>query len=271
MTWKRLVTIGLFVLGPTASVSAQFFAVVFDPTNYANALLRYAQLQQQYAQLVLTYEQIRAEYLHLVYQAQQVPVNMHLRYRGLPTPWQPFIASDTYGRTAGWTATANTGTAAATGYSLATQPLQVYGAALAQVSAEEAARVTVRFGGVELRDGIAVHALETLGRLRSHATTNEAALRDLEDDTFSDGPDMNTQIAVLNKINATGVRSARLAQDTNNLLVSVLEHQLVEATERRDAAVQGINAHVAFEAEARPLLQRTTARTTEALTTFRIP
>ena len=65
--------------------------------------------------------------------------------------------------------------------------------------------------------------------------------------------------------------SARLAKDSNNVLVSLLEQQLLDAADRREAAVQGINAHVAFLTEARPLLARTTADTTTALTTFRIP
>ena len=59
--------------------------------------------------------------------------------------------------------------------------------------------------------------------------------------------------------------------DANNVLVSLLEQQLLEATDRREAAVQGINAHIAFLTEAGPLLARTTAQTTTALTTFRIP
>ena len=61
------------------------------------------------------------------------------------------------------------------------------------------------------------------------------------------------------------------AKDANNLLVSLLESQLLEVTARREAIVEGINAHIAFETEARPLLARTTAQTTAALTTFRIP
>jgi hypothetical protein len=75
----------------------------------------------------------------------------------------------------------------------------------------------------------------------------------------------------LNKINATAVTSARLNKDANNVLVSLLEQQLLEATERREAAAQGVNAHIAFETGARPLLAATTAQTTTALTTFRIP
>jgi hypothetical protein len=75
----------------------------------------------------------------------------------------------------------------------------------------------------------------------------------------------------LNKINATAVTSARLAKDANNVLVSLLEAQILDGTERREAAAQGLNAHIAFVNDARPLLARTTAQTTDALTTFRIP
>ena len=48
--------------------------------------------------------------------------------------------------------------------------------------------------------------------------------------------------------------SARLAKDANNVLVSLLEQQLLEATDRREAAAQGINAHIAFLTEAAPAL-----------------
>ena len=65
--------------------------------------------------------------------------------------------------------------------------------------------------------------------------------------------------------------AARLTKDTNYVLVSLLEQQLLDATERREATVQGLNAHAAFLAQARPLLAATTAQTTRALTTFRIP
>jgi hypothetical protein len=122
-----------------------------------------------------------------------------------------------------------------------------------------------------LADGTIAHALEALGYLRGHQASMEATVRNLEDDTYATDADRNTQIAVLNKINAVGVTEARLAKDTNNVLVSLLEQQLIEATDRREAAVQGVNAHIAFLTEAPSLLAQTTAATTTALTTFRIP
>src|SRR5579864_840386 len=266
---NRVAITVVLVIGLAAAASAQF--AVFDPVNYANALLRYAELEQQYAQLVTTYQQIRTQYLLLRQQAQSVPVDMDIRYRSMPTPWLPFSATAAYGTTAGWILTANNGHDAAASYALATQTLGNYGGAMAGLSVDEQARVQARYDRMQLTDASITHGLEALGFLRGHQMSVETTIRNLEDDTYSSDPTFNTQIAVLNKLNATTVTSARLAKDTNNVLVSLLEQQLLEATDRREAAVQGINAHIAFVNEAGPLLARTTAQTTDALTTFRIP
>jgi hypothetical protein len=266
---KRIALTAVLVIGLVSVAWAQF--AVFDPANYANALLRYAELEQQYAQLVTTYQQIRTQYLLLKQQAQGVPVDMNTRYRSMPTPWLPFIATTAYGTTAGWILTANNGHDAAAGYALATQPLGTYGSAMARLSADEQALVQARYDRVQLTDASITHGLEALGFLRGHQMSVETTIRNLEDDTYSSDPSFNTQVAVLNKLNATTVTSARLAKDTNNVLVSLLEQQLLEATDQREAAVEGINAHIAFVNEAGALLSRTTAQTTDALTTFRIP
>jgi hypothetical protein len=266
-----LVLASLLVVGLAVPLSAQLFGVVFDPTNYSNALLRYAQLEQQYAQLVTTYQQIHTQYLFLKQQAQLVPVDMNQRYRAMPTPWLPFTATNAYGTTAGWILTANSGHDASTSYALATQALRAYGGAMAALSADEAGRVQTRYDRVQLADASITHGLEALGFLRGHQMSVETTIRNMEDDAYSSDPDLNTQVAVLNKINATGVTSARLAKDSNNVLVSLLEQQLLDATDRREAIAEGINAHIAFVTEAGPLLARTTAQTTDALTTFRSP
>lgn len=48
------IAIAIALVLPVAS-HAQFGGVVYDPTNYANAVLRYNQLVQQLAQLRQTY------------------------------------------------------------------------------------------------------------------------------------------------------------------------------------------------------------------------
>jgi len=268
--WARVTAWGAAGgLAVATTVSAQF--VTFDPTNYANALLRYAELEKQYAQLVFTYEQIRTEYELLVRQAQSIPVVMNLRYRSLATPWLPFVSATAYGTTSTWIATANTGADASAAFSLATSRLRPYGGALASLSADESSRVQTRYDRVQLTDAAITHGLEALGSLRGHQLSVEQSILHLEEDAYSGNPDFQTQIAVLNKINATAVTAARVAQDTTNVLVSLLEQQLLERTDGREAAVEALNAHIAFETDVRPLLAATTAHTTEALTTFRIP
>lgn len=268
---RRLVLVLALALGITVPVSAQLFGVVYDPTNYANAVLRYGQLQQQLAQLITTYQQIRTQYQLLLQQSQLLPVNMSARYRSLASPWLPLVAPTAYGTTTPWILAVNTGPGAAAAYARATQSLLPYAGALNRLSPEEAARVRTRYDRLQLADGSVAHGLEALGYLRGHQVSMETTVRNLEDDTYANDPGRNTQVAVLNKINATAVTSARLAKDANNVLVSLLEQQLLDATDRREAAAQGINAHIAFLNEAAPLLARTTTQTTAALTTFRIP
>jgi hypothetical protein len=49
---KKRMLVLLIVMGLTVgTASAQFGGVVYDPTNYANALKRYFQLQQHLIQL----------------------------------------------------------------------------------------------------------------------------------------------------------------------------------------------------------------------------
>ena len=95
---RRRILTGLLALALTGvamvPVSAQLFGgIVYDPTNYANAVLRYGQLQQQLAQLITTYEQIRTQYQLLLQQSQLLPVNMLARYRSVASPWLPFTAA----------------------------------------------------------------------------------------------------------------------------------------------------------------------------------
>lgn len=270
MTRRFTIVAGL-VLALSVPMAAQFFSVVYDPTNYGNAVLRYEQLRQQLTQLVTTYNQIRTQYLLLQRQAQKLPFAIDPRYRSLRTPWRPLVATSAFGTTTTWIETANTGVTAAAAFAKATQPLVPYAGAIGRLPAAEAARVKSRYDREQLTDGAITNGLEALGRLRSNETSVETAIRNLETDAYTDNPDLHTQIAVLNKINATGVTAARMTKDTNYLLVSLLEQQVIDATDRREATVQGINAHVAFLHEARPLLARTTADTTTALMTFRIP
>ena len=132
-------------------------------------------------------------------------------------------------------------------------------------------RTKARYGQVELLDASTVQGLETVGQIRAHAADVLRATRALEDDALSGTDSLNTLITALNKIGAAGVLSIRTAQNANQLLVSLLETQLIDATRRRDAEVAAINTHIVFQQEASRFASQFTGGTTAAILGFRLP
>jgi hypothetical protein len=124
---------------------------------------------------------------------------------------------------------------------------------------------------VELADGAAKGALEAIGRLRGNATAVQTAIQGLEADSLSAAPEMNTEVAVLNKINAAGLISVRSAQDTNQLLVALAEDQAIHSKRLRDAEARGINQHVRFLSEGRAVLTAQATGASDAMRAWRMP
>src|SRR6266581_8102664 len=95
--WLAAITIGFAILAQPAFAIFGFGDIVFDPSNYAEAIQQLLQMEQQYAQLVQTYQTVRSQYDHLVWMAKRVPVNMAARYKAVSTPWRTSSAANTYG------------------------------------------------------------------------------------------------------------------------------------------------------------------------------
>ena len=131
-------------------------------------------------------------------------------------------------------------------------------------------RVKTDYATVELTDAANLHGIEVLGLQRAKAKANERAIMELEAATLSTADEMNTHIAVLNKINAAGMMAVRASQDTNQLLVAVLEHQIAESKRRRDAEAAEMADHIAFQASARAAADRGIRGTANVLADFRI-
>ena len=223
---------------------------------------------KQYEQLVLTYEQLILEYEHFLWMAKQLP--------GLPrhalsyTPWRYSSSTDIYGTSGGWTQAVNTGAGVIPGYRRAIEPLRTFGAGLVNIPANQVERVKTDYATVELADAANLHGIEVLGLHRAKAKANERAILELEAATLSTADEMNTHIAVLNKINATGMMAVRASQDTNQLLVAVLEHQIAESKRKRDAQAAEIMDHVAFQTNANSVAAAGIAGTMTVLSAFQI-
>jgi type IV secretion system protein TrbJ len=265
-----LAGITLFFASP-ARAFLGFGDIVFDPTNYAQAIKSLIQLEQQYAQLVQIYQQSRQQYEQLVWMSKTVPVNMRARYRAVVTPWANSTATNTYGTTSGWVTAINTGFGVDAGYSQSVQKLGAYGSAFGNIPSDQLDRVKTSYGTVELTDGANLQAIETIGRVRANAPALENTLQALEEDSLSSDPDMNTEVAVLNKINAASLIGLRNSEDTNKLLVSLAEQQIIAAKRTRDSEAQAINQHARFMTEGKAALTSQADGASAAMLAWRMP
>ena len=256
------------------TASAQFgFGIVYDPTNYANALLRYAELEQQLVQLKNSYAQLVTQY-NLALQMSRSLQNMPARYEATFSQWRNVTALDTYGNTGPWVSGINSGLFPTinTGYQKSTTQLLPYSSnQLSGMNASELARVQSQYASVELADGANMNAMAAIGSIRDNSADVQAQIANLEQDSFSNDPNLNTEVSVLNKINAAGVLTLRTLQDSNKLLASMLEEQTILAKQQRELTTNTINADIQRQASMAANMNQVTGTLTDSLQNFQMP
>ncbi len=271
---KKVLVLVLAVALCIGTASAQLGGgIVYDPTNYQNAVLRYQQLQQQLLQLQKSYAQITNQ-LNLAMQMAQFIKNMPARYRALFSQWRNVTALDTFGNTRSWVSGINSGLLPTinTGYQSATTQLLPYSTAqLSGMDPFELSRVQSQYASVQLVDGANVNAMAAIGSIRNGAQDVQTQIGNLEQDSFSGEADLNTEISVLNKINAGGILTLRTLQDSNKLLASLLEQQTILAKQQREATTNTINADIERQASMAGNMAQVTGTLTNSLESFRMP
>jgi hypothetical protein len=270
---KKLLMVLLLVTLGVGTTWAQFGGIVYDPTNYSNALLRYFQLQQHLIQLRQSYMQLVAQYNLAVQMARNIQ-NMPARYRATFSPWRGATAHNTYGNTGTWINGINSGQVpvVSAGYAQATTQLLPYNAqVLAVMTPAELERVKAQYASVELADGANLTSMATVGAIRNNSPALETRIANLEQDSLSGDANLNGEVAVLNKINAASVMMLRTVQDSNKLLASLLEQQTIIAKQQREAAANSINADIARRATLAGNLAQVTSSITNSLESFRMP
>jgi len=268
---KLIVVVLIAVLLLPVASEAQFGGIVYDPTNYANAVLRYNQLVQQLAQLRQTYQQVLNQY-NLALEMSRNLKNMMARYRAKFSDWRSFTSSDLYGNTSGWVGAANGAGTASSAYRTATIPLLSYSQAdLDAINPADSRALQSAYASLQLSDGANVSALTTVGNIRANAQTVQQQIANLETDSLSDNATMNTEVGVLNKINASNVLTLRSMQDANNLRLAALEQQVLEAKRRRDIDVANLNFAIQMRQQVTQNLLPFTSNLSESLANYRLP
>lgn len=264
----------LILLALSAASYGQFgFSVVYDPTNYGNAVLRYIKLQQQLIQLEQTYQQVLNHYQLALQMAKNLE-NMPARYRAAFSKWRSFAAADLYGNTSGWVRAVNGGgpESVSPAYQQATVPLLAYiQADFNAINPIDAQNLKSVYASVELADGVNVSALTTVGNIRANSQMVQQQINNLEQDSLSADPSLNTEVGVLNKINASNVLALRTLQDGNNLGLAALEQQVLEAKRQRDIEAANLDFAIQMRQEVSQNLVSLNNNLTGSLANFRLP
>lgn len=265
--------VALLLLIPAVS-DAQFgVGVVYDPTNYANAVLRYKQLLAQLVQLRQTYQQVLNQY-NLALQMSKSAENMPARYRATFSQWRSFTATNLYGNTAGWVSAVNGGEPQSVplAYQQATVPLLAYSQSdLESINPADARNIRSAYASLQLADGANVSAMTTVGNVRANSQTVQQQVANLEEDSFSNDASLNTEVAVLNKINASNVLTLRTLQDANNLRVAALEQQVLQAKQQRDLDAANLNYVIQLRQQVSKNLASFNSNLSQTLGAYRLP
>jgi hypothetical protein len=225
----RLAVATLLAIALTAlTATAQF--VVYDPTNYAQALLRYAQLLQQYR--------------FWVEQARRLPVDMASRYRVPAVRWHTNDPNGIYAYARDILASLNAGDSAGTGYNRSIERLDPIDDVLPIVPADLQRRLTTTYGTIQLDDSTAITAIDQLGRIRANGSLMMAAIANMENDAVAVPDEFHTQTALLNKINGATVLALRINESASQFQLHILEQLLVQNKRARDAEAQTMDAHL---------------------------
>jgi len=272
---KKAVAIAALVLLMSPKLGrAQFGGVVYDPTNFHNAVLRYYQLRLQLYQLQQTYRQVLNQYNLAARMARNIQ-NMPARYRASFSAWRPLTTvPDAYQNTGDWVSAANSGqlSAVLNGYKKAVDQLDRYSPdSLASMDPGERARTLASYATVELSDGANTSSLAIIGSLRANARAVQRQIANLEQDSFSNSPQLNSEVSVLNKINAANVLTLRTLQDANNLRLGELEQQVLNLKRVRDAMTSAINTDIYQRDNMVPELSRVTTGLGSSLANYRLP
>jgi hypothetical protein len=269
---KSVFPILAVVLALAPMARAQFGSgIVYDPTQSAYALQQIEQGESQLqkwatelnnwqqhllkeAQIYTTAEQTRTQIVtmyNLAYQMATMPQNLEARYKADWAQWQSLAAPpNVYGNTSPLVNALNFGglPQAQQGYNSAFVQVQSYPSGnYSSLDSRTQATVANQYATSELAQSTTTNTLATLGTIRTDAQAFAAKLANLESDTFSTDPSQQTSNALLGKINSATLLQIHSQQDTNQLLMTSIQQQLIAQKQQIDAQNRSLNNSVYFQ------------------------
>jgi len=247
---------GSFAALPTAQ--AQFGSgIVFDPTQATHAVTQIANEEKSIANEAEQIEQGQQIFTNTVkiattaLQAYNVATQQYeLTHQMIVAPtmlYERFLSpmsdlmmlqqiSNTYGNSAGWVNSANTGTGAAGAYQQATVPRTanvIPGYSTTSVAGQQ--QIAAQGATVDLGDSLMTNNLQTLGNIRANQTARQNDIANLEAATQSQDVSQQTIMAELQRINRALLLQLRSQQDANQINADLVLQQIVAQKQAQDA------------------------------------
>ena len=247
---------------PATIAHAQFGSgIVYDPTQSAHAITQIEheersisnQIQQiengqqifsntvKIANTALqTYNQVKQQY-NLDRQMTLAPRMLYSRFLSPTTDLRMLQQiSNTYGNSATWVNSANTGNGAPAAYqqvSVPTTNSMVPGYTGFSTSGQQ--QIAAQGATIDINDSVLTNNLETLGTIRANQTARQTDIANLEAATQTQDPSQQTIMAELQRINQALLLQLRTMQDANQINANLALQQIVAQKQQQDALKAG--------------------------------
>jgi hypothetical protein len=235
---KKAIIVAILLLGSTVPGIAQI--AVVDVASVRQQIQQLLQMQKELVQLQQMYALYQQQFNLLNAEAQQLK-GLPNRYRYAFANWQQFVAGNQYGNTSTWANAITRGdpNSVQTGFRnlLPTvQPVDVTASPQAQQDWRQ------QYGLIQLQDASMMTGMKTVGDLRSNIEQNARILAQLEADTTSSDPSLQSAKALQQKTLVAMLLMIHTLQDTNRALTSSIDLEIQTLAQQRWEKGRELNA-----------------------------
>lgn len=256
---QRMLITGVFVAALATPAHAQL--TVFDPLNFAEAVLIAQRTQRQY-------EELMAQYRTILRMGQGL---------GSLDPYRiPSIAATRhdvgrwpYGRA--WLQGLNSGDPAGAAYWATTLPLERPSTLPGRLTAAARRMLERQYATIEITDSVAMMGGHQVGALRGYHEQLQRAVEDLEGDVMNGLERYHEMTAILDKVAAAELLGRRQDMAANQLLSHALEQMLARSKRLRDTEASTMNMQLVTWRDSRAVNDALVRGTGDALRTWRQP
>ncbi len=252
-----LLSMSLAATWPCAAHAQFGSGIVYDPTQSAHAITQIEhetqsinnQMQQiengqqiftntvKIASTALqTYNQVVQQY-NLYHQMVLAPQTLYSRFLSPATDLRMLQQiSNTYGNSAGWVNSANTGSGAVASYQQVSVPHThnvIPGYSTASVAGQQ--QIAAQGATVDINDAVLSNNLQMLGTIRANQASRQSDIANLEAATQSQDASQQTIMATLQRINQALLLELRTQQDANQINANLALQQIVAQKQQQDA------------------------------------